>query len=258
MLIDWFTVGAQIVNFLVLVWLLKRFLYKPILRAIDEREDKIRTSLAEAGAKEKDAAEQLALYQAKLREFEQTREAMLAQARLDAGRQHAEMLQKARDDVRSLETKWQEDLEREQQRFLLELRRRAATEILAIVRRVVADLASVDVQHCAVRVFLEKVRSLDDDARKNLVKGDLRIRSAFELSDTARGEIQQTIEERLEAPVSLLFERAPEIGLGLELRGNGWRVGWNSESYLEDLEEDLKSALEHGSEAGKTLEKTTA
>ena len=43
MLIDWFTVGAQALNFLILVWLMKRFLYKPILHAIDAREKRIAT-----------------------------------------------------------------------------------------------------------------------------------------------------------------------------------------------------------------------
>ena len=51
MLIDWFTVGAQAVNFIILVWLLKRFLYKPILNAIDAREKRIATELAAAGAR---------------------------------------------------------------------------------------------------------------------------------------------------------------------------------------------------------------
>jgi F-type H+-transporting ATPase subunit b len=51
MLIDWFTVGAQVVNFLILVWLLKRFLYKPILHAIDERERRIAKELADADTK---------------------------------------------------------------------------------------------------------------------------------------------------------------------------------------------------------------
>jgi F-type H+-transporting ATPase subunit b len=51
MLIDWFTVGAQALNFLILVWLLKRFLYKPILHAIDEREKRIAAELADADAK---------------------------------------------------------------------------------------------------------------------------------------------------------------------------------------------------------------
>ena len=58
MLIDWFTVGAQAVNFLILVWLLKRFLYKPILKAIDAREKRIAAELADA-ATQMNAAEQL-------------------------------------------------------------------------------------------------------------------------------------------------------------------------------------------------------
>ena len=56
MLIDWFTVGAQALNFLVLVWLLKRFLYKPILNAVDAREKRIAAELADADAKKAAAA----------------------------------------------------------------------------------------------------------------------------------------------------------------------------------------------------------
>ena len=55
MLIDWFTVGAQVLNFLILVWLLKRFLYKPILDAIDAREERIAAELADADAKKAEA-----------------------------------------------------------------------------------------------------------------------------------------------------------------------------------------------------------
>ena len=51
MLINPFTVLAQLVNFLILVWLLKRFLYKPILHAIDEREKGIAAQLAQAEGK---------------------------------------------------------------------------------------------------------------------------------------------------------------------------------------------------------------
>jgi len=248
MLIDWFTVCAQIVNFLILVWLLKKFLYGRILRAIDERESRIAARLADAEAREKQAGEQLALYQAKLQDFEQTHESMLAQAKLEADKLHTELLDKAREEVHALESSWQEDLERERHAFLLDLRRRAAMEILTIARRTVADLAGTDVQQCAIRVFLEKFRALDSGARKRFAQGELSIRSPFELSEAARAEIQQTIEQGLEKPVSLRFERAPEMGLGLELRGNGWRVGWNSESYLEALEEDLKEAFEHSTE----------
>lgn len=245
MLIDWFTVAAQIVNFLALVWLLKHFLYGRIIRAIEARESRIAARLSEAEVKERTAGEQLALYHAKLQEFEQQRESLLAEARLEAEQQHSEMIEKAREHVRSLEATWQDDLDRERNTFLLDLRQRAATEILALVRQTVADLACVDIQRCAVQVFLEKIRLLEREAWKGLVKGELSIRTAFDLPEETRVEIQRTISDRLETPVTLRFERAPDSGLGLEIRGNGWRIGWNSESYLETLEEDLREALEH-------------
>ena len=55
MLIDWFTVGAQALNFIILVWLLKRYLYKPILNAVDTREKRIAAELADADAKRAEA-----------------------------------------------------------------------------------------------------------------------------------------------------------------------------------------------------------
>ena len=65
MLIDWFTVIAQVVNFLILVWLLKRFLYRPILNAIDAREKRIAAKIADADAKEAEAQKQREEYQQK-------------------------------------------------------------------------------------------------------------------------------------------------------------------------------------------------
>jgi len=204
--------------------------------------------LSEAAAKNKEADECLALYQAKLSDFEKRHETMLADARLDAERRHTELIEEARAQVRSLETKWQEDLDRDRNVFLADLESRAATEILAIAQRVVGDLTGSNVQQCAVQVFLEKIRLLDNQVWKSLGQHDLLLRSGFDLPEDTRAEIRQTIEERLEMPVSLQFEWAPGIGLGVELRGNGRRIGWNSESYLEAMADDLKKALEHSPE----------
>ena len=65
MLIDWFTVIAQVINFLVLVVLLKRFLYKPILDAIDQREKRIASALAEADAQKVEAKKEREKFQEK-------------------------------------------------------------------------------------------------------------------------------------------------------------------------------------------------
>ncbi|MCE5306287.1 MAG: hypothetical protein LLG20_01470 [Acidobacteriales bacterium] len=250
MLIDGLTVAAQIVNFLLLVWLLKRFLYRRILGAIDAREKRIAGDLAEAAAREQTATEQLAVYQAKLQDFEQQHASMLAQAKLDAEKQYAEMLDRARDEVRALETKWKDELEHERSTLLVDFRRRVAAEIVDLTRRTLEDLTCLDVQECAVMVFLDKIRTLGDDARKGMAQGELLIRAAFDPPEETRRRIRHVLEEQLQASVLLRFERAPGLGLGLELRGNGWRIGWNSESYLEAINDDLMEVLEHAAEPG--------
>ncbi len=77
MLIDWFTVGAQALNFIILVWLLKRFLYKPILNAVDAREKRIAAELADADAKKTEARRERDEFQRKNKEFDQQRAATL-------------------------------------------------------------------------------------------------------------------------------------------------------------------------------------
>lgn len=245
MLIDWFTVLAQIVNFLLLVWLMNRFLYRRILGAVDAREKSIAARLQEVATKETEAEQQLALYKAKIGEFERLRRDMLANAKLDAERLHAEILERAREDIRLLKSQWTEDLDREQNEFLLDLRRRAATQILEITRRTLADLAGVDIQDCAVKVFLEKIRFIDQGTRQNLSRGELLIRTPFDLSEQTREQIRQVLEDLLQAPVMLRFEPVRGIGLGLELVASSWRIGWNSDTYLDALEEDLRRAFVH-------------
>jgi len=248
MLIDWFTVAAQIVNFLLLVWLLKRFLYRRILNAVDARESRIAARLAEAETKEEQAREQLAVYTAKLQDFEQHQESMLAQARLEAEAQRSEMLEKARADIDALGRKWCQGLEAEQSTFLVELRRRAAAEILETARRVISDLACLDVQDCAIAVFLEKVQSIDDHTCANLGR-ELVLRTAPDLRDETKARIREALERRVGMPVMLRFERASGMGVGIELRGNGRCIAWNSASYLDALEEDLRHLLEGASES---------
>ena len=96
MLIDWFTVGAQALNFFILVWLMKRFLYKPILHAIDAREKRIATELANADAKKAEAQKERDEFQHKNDEFDQQRAALLSKAKDEAKTELQRLLDEAR------------------------------------------------------------------------------------------------------------------------------------------------------------------
>jgi len=166
MLIDWFTVGALVLNFLLLVWLMKRFLYRPILQAIDAREQRIATELADAAAKQADAQQAREEFRYKNTAFEQRRAALLRQAVDEAKVERLRLLDEARQAADSLSAKQQETLHREQQQLHDELTRRTREEAFAIVRKALTDLAGASLE--------ERVRSGRGQQRLRAVGGATR------------------------------------------------------------------------------------
>ena len=104
MLIDWVTVGAQALNFLILVWLMRRFLYKPILGAIDAREKRIAAELADADAKKAEAQKERDEFQQKNEEFDQQRAALLRRATDEAKAERQRLIEEARGSADLLRT----------------------------------------------------------------------------------------------------------------------------------------------------------
>jgi F-type H+-transporting ATPase subunit b len=243
-LIDWFTVLAQIVNFLVLVALLKRFLYGPLVAAIDAREQSIAGRLAAAALNERAAALRVEQLTTDAAETERRKAAVLAAARDDADRQRGEILIKARENVKALEAKWRYELEREKAAFLDEVRRRAAAEILAATRGALRDLACADVERCAMSAFIEKVESLDPELLRAFAAEGMTVVSRDDLPAELRQAVQCAIEQRLGGPAPIAFERAPAMAWGVELRGNGRRIGWTPDAWLDSIEGKLRGALD--------------
>ena len=141
MLINWFTVVAQIVNFLILVVLLKYLLYNRIIKAMDERERKIQLRLKEAEEKEQAAEREVESLREKNRDFDEQREKMLAQAKEEAETRRRDLTQEARQAVTNLRLVWQEAIQREKESFIQDLRKMAATQVYAIARKAFEDLA---------------------------------------------------------------------------------------------------------------------
>jgi F-type H+-transporting ATPase subunit b len=150
-LINWFTVSAQIVNFLVLVYLLKRFLYKPIVKAMDERDRRIASRLEEAEQREEAARQEQDQYHEKNKEIHSQREILLSQIKEDVETQRKELVSEARHQVDGLRTNWYHALEREKEAFLQDLRERTGKHICDIARRALKDLSNVELeQHMVV------------------------------------------------------------------------------------------------------------
>ena len=156
MLIDWFTVGAQALNFLILVWLMKRFLYKPILQAIDTREKLIAKEIADADAKKAEAQKEHEEFQHKNDEFDKQRTALLDKATGEAKAERQRLLDEARKAADALSAKRQETLKSDAHNLNLAISRRTQQEVFAIARKTLKDLATTGLEDGLVKKALHQ------------------------------------------------------------------------------------------------------
>ncbi|MEO6975246.1 MAG: F0F1 ATP synthase subunit delta [Gallionella sp.] len=255
MLIDWFTVLAQVINFLILVWLLKRFLYKPILNAIDAREKKIAKELADADTKKAEALKEREEFQHKNEEFEKQRAAMLGKATEDADKERSRLLDEARQAADDLSAKRQESLRRDAHNLNQAISRRAGQEVFAIARKTLTDLATTGLEERLADVFTRRLREMDGQAKKTFGESlkdpssPALVRSAFDLPAGQRTVIQQALNETFSAEIQLRFETAPELISGIELSTNGQKLAWSIAGYLVSLENGVDELLKEQGKA---------
>ena len=168
MLIDWFTVGAQAINFIILVWLLKRFLYKPILDAVDAREKRVATELAEADAKKAEAEKERDEFQHKNEEFDRQCAELLSRARDEAKAERQRLLGEARQAADALSAKRQEMLRSDAHSLSEAISRRTRQEVFAIARKALTDLAATSLEERVSEVFTRRLREMDGKAKAGL------------------------------------------------------------------------------------------
>jgi len=249
MLFDWFTVGAQVLNFAILVWLMKRFLYKPILHAIDAREKRIATELTDADAKMAEAQKERDEFQHKNEEFDQQRAALLSQATDEAKTERQRLLDEARQAADALSAKRQESLINDAHNLNQAISRRTQQEVFAIARKALTDLATTSLEERMGEVFTHRLRELDSQGKECLaeaIKTDpdsALVRSAFDLPTEQRAAIQNALNETFSAEIHVRFETAPELISGIELITNGQKVAWSIADYLVSLGKSVEELL---------------
>jgi F-type H+-transporting ATPase subunit b len=249
MLIDWFTVGAQVLNFVILVWLLKRFLYRPILNAVDARETRIAGELADADAKRAEAQNERDEFQRKNEVFDEERAALVAKATEEANAERSRLLEEARQAADTLSAKRQEALANDARNLNEAVALRVQREVFAIARKALTDLASTDLEERMAEAFIRRLREMDGKAKAGLAQAlktrsaPALVRSAFDLSTEQRTAIQKAVSEIVSAESGVRFETVPDLVSGIELTVNGRKIAWSIGDYLASLENGVGELL---------------
>lgn len=256
MQVDWLTVAAQIVNFLVLVWLLQRFLYAPIIQAMERREARIAERLSDAEQKRQAAdaeAEKLRRQQA---ELERARKDLLAEARDQAAQERRSLEHQTRSEVETQKRAWLDQLSAERKTFLADLRERSTDAIFELAGRALDDLASAELEAAMAEAFARQLAALDDEEKRKLADGAGRagnrvtIESRFALDADAKVRLARAVHEELIEGIEIEHRTDPDLDCGIALQAGSQRVSWSMAHYLKGLEETVEAELAKAGNGG--------
>ncbi len=247
----WWTALVQGVNFIVLVLLLWRFLFRRVIQAMDRREKKIASHFESAEQSDREAKEKLAAVETERVELQTNRDAMLKSAADDAAKQRLKLEAEGREIVEREAAQWHEDLQREKQAFLQQMQTMAGEQVCEIARRALADLADAELESRIVDVLIKRLPDVPQKDRDALKKATppLKIATAFELAESDREKIAKAVGEHIRSDAEVEFETAPELTCGIELRGGGHEIGWTVEGYIRGIHESLAAAIDEKTRA---------
>lgn len=248
MLIDWFTVGAQAINFLILIYLLKRFLYRPILRAMDRREERITDRLREAAERSEEAGTRAADLERRQAELAEKRDAMMKAAEEEADVKRRELLEKVRSEAEEARKVWREEIRNEKENFIAAFTGRAGSEIISLSRRALADLTGEEGALSMVGVFLEKLGKMKPAEREKLAAGAVKegrmsLRTRFPLDEEAEKRVVERVRDTTGFQGEVRCAADAAMSPGIELVAGGVRVGWSVEDYFASLAELLEATI---------------
>jgi len=250
MIIDMFTVIAQIINFLILIILLKKFLFSKVVGIIDEREEQIKEQIGSAEQQQKEAEEEIKKQREIREKMEENWDDDLAQMKKELQAKREKMMEEARKAVDEEEKNWRNSIAKQREAFLRELKQSSCQQVCQISRKVLADLANEKFENQLIDSFLQQLEDAKYNNGKKFQLSDLNdkkeveINTAFHLQKKEKEKITDKLKSLLQDEIDINFKESEDLICGIELRAEGKKISWSIENYLNSLEKNLQKLFE--------------
>ncbi|MFW6363003.1 MAG: F0F1 ATP synthase subunit delta [Spirochaeta sp.] len=248
--INWFILITQIVNFLILVLLLRHFLFKKILSMMDERREDLEQKFSEADEQKAEAERKETEFNRKNEELQNKREELFQSVRDEADEKKQQLLEQARSQVEDEKRQWFDSLREQKKEFLKDLRVKTGRRTYEILAKILRDLADAEIESQIAAVFVRRVRNPGEDEREALqalakdTPQEVVVYSSFELPPELQDEITAALQQAAEVDFRVEFERREQVIGGIEVSADGRKIAWSIADYLNSLQEDVEAALQ--------------
>ena len=225
-----YTIIAQILNFAVLIFLLNKFLYKPVLKTMEKRRSNIKQKIEETEKKLQESDKLKEDYLNKLKEVEKENVILRKQALEDVKKFKELELQKAKDDISIKKDKFNDYLQLEQKNLIENFNDNLADMFIEYSNNILKVIANSNLQNEIVNSFIEKLNGLTSDKINSI--NELNLDTIYILSNSDLNEEERKLIHNSLIDKGLIFKNIEysidkKLILGIELRARSYVLSWN-------------------------------
>jgi F-type H+-transporting ATPase subunit b len=247
--INWSTLLLQILNFVVMVFILARFFFKPVVRILDERSKKVTSALDEAEQQQREAGEMRVEYEKKLAEAQEQVVTMRQQAEDEFARNKKQLLDQTRKEIEEMRDKATSELEEARQHAIYQHRRELGRLVTTLSARLMREAGGDAFQRTNIEQFVERLSALSADEYRHRLEASnvevlqVQLVSASEVDADNLSRIEGRIQEITQQPTEMIHKVDPSLVAGATVRFGdividgslaGQLLGLN-ERYISDL-----------------------
>lgn len=233
----------EILNFLVLVWILQRLFYKPLLEIIAKRKQHIEQTLANAQHVQQQAEAQYKLYENRQKLWEQEKQTALATLNQEIDIERGIQLEKLQHELEQERQKHQVNLNRQQREFQLHAQQQALRNAAKFASIFLSQTATPELEMKFANLLIEQLNASPESLNiclpflKNQSNVGIKITSVYPLDLALKQQLEHCFSTLISMP--LLFDYQQDVTLiaGLRVDIGAWVLETNLKHELSGFAE---------------------
>ena len=250
--IDFFTLAAQIINLIILLFLLRKFLYAPLLKAVEHRQKMIADELYNAEKSRKQAKIAEDKYLHKLNELEKEKQRILTNIHDEAQKIAEQLKINAEKQYHDAQKQWKKRIIAQQNGFDTALQKMAAEQFMRFAEKAIHQIIGIEADDLATSCLMRRIAELSAEQRNNILevfknKKTITLCSAHKLSNAKRQSLEKFLRSAL--PISpntkFIYANNAELISGITIQADEQMIDWSMQNYLQEFRHHVDQEMSY-------------